>query len=196
MLHLFQSPSGAFCSTCRPLWRRVPSVILPPSLNLPMLLPWDKAGSDSGGVRGRFVGTGVAYVTLSAKWIHLSATVSDRLRNRKSQRISLDRVWNLSHKEGLCRRGGQPQGLSPFYHPLNCTKKCQESPSWLRSLIVVYPTFARQCFRQSKVRDGWWKEALSAAQMQKGALQGGGGMMSCAISCLCLLMVFCFCFFN
>ncbi len=108
---------------------RVLPVILPPSLNLPLLSLWDWAGSD--GVNGAHLEVGVAYMPhLRNELIsRYSATACDRLGNLKPQRISLGRVWNLSHG------GGSLQGKScgaffpswQFSRPLNCTKKWQKS---------------------------------------------------------------------
>lgn len=82
------------------------SVISPASLDLPLLSLWDWAGSD--GVNAACLRVGVAY--MHHLWNELiswySATACDRLGNLKPQRISLSRVWNLSHG------GGSLQGKS------------------------------------------------------------------------------------
>lgn len=111
----FQSLNEVFCSTCRPLWRCLLSLILPPSLNLPVLLPWDRPGSDSGDATrsGGLLELLTRIIGKDELFSRHSAKACDRLRNGKPQRISLYRVRNLSHR-GSSRQGVQPQGLSPL----------------------------------------------------------------------------------
>lgn len=126
ILHLIHPTNRIFSLTCWPLCVHVcVSVILPPSLNLPLLSLWDWAGSD--GVNALSLGVRVAYTHYLRNELisWYSATACDRPGNLKPQRISLSRVWNLSHG------GGSLQGKScrafffpswQFSRPLNCTK--------------------------------------------------------------------------
>lgn len=106
-------------------------VILPPSLNLPLLLLWDWAGSD--GLNTACSGVRVAYMHYLGNELisRYSETACDRLRNLKPQRISLSRVWNLSHGGGSLQ-GKSCRAFFPswqfFSRPLNCTKKVTRVP--------------------------------------------------------------------